>query len=413
MFSCQKENDDIDMIVGSAKNELPFTTSAKARFYGNDFLNQLNAIPVYIFYEEGAVAPTKKYLSCSPRDSYELTVADRDDGSGRQRWLISKYTSGYQSEWGIEVQGGYSSGRKYLSDYPLPPNAGIDPFPCMHNQQIFSHGYWNFEFYNMKWYIWRNGKPLYYIYNASFNGANFKYLTSNPYDNLGAGFFIYPVEEFSLSSVDYSILDNQTYVDPEIVYLTSRTLVNDTPYEAERTIQVTENYEYSSNFSQTEGLSISETITVGAGFNVSVPIINVGINGKIETTRRTDHNYTFTTGKNEKYSFTFNQTITQLMPPKTTIRALLVAKKYVFNTQYTGNFVNKSKSKQILLNGIWSGIQYYDVELKLATPEGQILGTIDSNGVYKEARSLEYIDMKKADEMIKKYNLEKSANSSI
>lgn len=59
LFSCQKENDDIDMIVGSAKNELPFTTSAKARFYGNDFLNQLNAIPVYIFYEEGAVAPTK------------------------------------------------------------------------------------------------------------------------------------------------------------------------------------------------------------------------------------------------------------------------------------------------------------------------------------------------------------------
>lgn len=315
---------------------------------------------------------------------------------------------------GVEVLGGYPSGRKYLSDYPLPPNAGINPFPCMHNQQIFSHGYWYFEFHDGKWYIYRYGKPaLNYIYNATWGGANFKYLSDNPYDNLGAGFLIYPVETFILQNVGYSELNGQTNVTPETVFLTSRPLINDTPYEVERTAQITESYDYESKFSETEGLSISETVTVGAGLNVSVPIINVGLNGKIETTKRTDHSYSFTTGKTEKFNLTFNQTIKQVLPPNTTIIAWLEAKKYVFNTKYVGEFIGKKSKKVLKLNGIWGGVQYYELAVRLTKPDGQTLGTIDTEGVYRAAKSVEYINVQKANAMIQQYNLKKTSKSPI
>lgn len=414
LFSCQKEDEENDIMCETANLRFLQTKSTKAGFSGDNFLEQLKGIPVHIYYEENTVAATKRFFGCSSNDSNNLALYDRDDGSGRQRWLITKHMAGYQTEWQVEVIGGYPSGRKYLSDYPLPPNSGIDPFPCMHNQLIFSHGYWNFDFHDRKWYIWRDGNPMFYIYNATWGGANFKYLNNvYPYDNLGAGFLIYPVEAFILQNVGYSELNGQTNVTPETVYLTSRPLINDTPYEAERTVQITESYDYESKFSETEGLSISETVTVGAGLNVSVPIINVGLNGKIETTKRTDHSYSFTTGKTEKFNLTFNQTIKQVLPPNTTIIAWLEAKKYVFNTKYVGEFIGEKSKKVLKLNGVWGGVQYYELAVRLTKPDGQTLGTIDTEGVYRAAKSVEYIDVQKANAMIQQYNLKKTSKSPI
>lgn len=414
LFSCQKEDDEIGIMCEAASSGLMQTKSAKAAFSGDRFLEQLKAIPVHIYYEEGAVAATKRFLSCSSRDGYEIVASDKDDDSGRQRWLISKHIVGGQYEWSIEVLGGYPGGRKYLSDYPLPPNAGIAPFPCMHNQLIFTHGYWQLKCKDRRWYIYRYGTPdEKYICNTSWGGSNFKYLIGDPYNNLGAGFLIYPVETFNLDVVDYSTISGQTNATPETVFLTSRPLINDTPYEAERVAQLTEDYSYTSKFSQTEGLLISETISVGAGLNVTVPVINVGLSGKIETSKRTDHSYSFTTGKDESFKFTFTQTVKQVLPPNTTVIAWLEAKKYVFNTRYAGSFTGEKSGKVIKLNGNWAGTQYYEVGIRLTKPDGQILGTIDSKGVYQTAKSVEYIDIQKANSMIREYNLEKASNSSI
>lgn len=62
LFSCQKENEEIDIMCDASNLELLQTKSVKSHFYGNSFLAQLNAIPVHIFYEQGAIAATKKIL---------------------------------------------------------------------------------------------------------------------------------------------------------------------------------------------------------------------------------------------------------------------------------------------------------------------------------------------------------------
>lgn len=410
LFSCEKEDEEIGLINKTADSRLLQTRSANAYFDADKLLEQLAGVPVNIYYEAGAVAAEKQYLGCLSNGSYKLTFNNKDDGSGRQRWLISEHLSGYSIEYGLEVLGGYKNGMKYLVDYPLPPKAGIDPFPSLGAERYFSNGYWHITFNKEKWYI-DQSISYEYIYNATWGTPDFKYLSSSPYDVLGASFFIYPVEKFNLQSVDYKTVSDPTYVTPEIVYLTSRPLVNDTPYEAERTAQISENYNYTSNFSQTQGLTISETVTVGAGFSVSVPIINVGLNGKIETSTRTDHTYSFTTGKTESFGFSFSQTIKQTLPPNTTIIAYLQAKKYSFNTNYTGNFVGENSRKVLKLNGIWGGVQYYEVQVVLTTPQGKVLGRIDSNANYKVANSVEYIDIQNANAKIQEYELEKASNN--
>lgn len=73
---------------------------------------------IYNIIVVGGISNARKYLSCT-KDGKEAVLWYEDGGSGRERWKIyPAYIGNTQHGYIIEVCGGVSTGRKFLSVYP-------------------------------------------------------------------------------------------------------------------------------------------------------------------------------------------------------------------------------------------------------------------------------------------------------
>lgn len=112
---------------------------------------------------------------------------------------------------------------------------------------------------------------------------------------------------------------------------------------------------------------------------------------KIDVVNKIDYTHTFTSGETQEESIKFSQKVTQTLPPFTKLEAFITATKYTFNTNYIGEFRGVNSGNIIKLRGDWSGVQFYELHITIAQPDGLIWGTI-KDGKYVKAVESRYIN---------------------
>lgn len=370
LVSCEQEEVWCELQIEGDKNEMPITRSA------SDIpaaLEQLEGIPVNI-----KSAYSKKYFSVISDDG-KIALSNSDDGSLRQRWFIKRdWFSMYpymitplyrfNNFSNPIVVMGYFRGGKY------------GPFvdETIVKQGVFSIS--NFDSYGFYFCTMQEGglpppgtiiDPLrmkIYMQPVSLN-SNELTIDDNYYKGDQVKWEIIPVDEFRIEDITYDLTtDDNLSVIP--VQIANKTLVNDTDLPATRVISFQETVTNESSFSETEELRVNVSTSTSAKVGLAT-----FFEGNFSMSASVDKTWNYTVGGKETKSYTISESITQEIPPRTTIKAELIATKYDADLTYIAKMYGINTGKTIYLKGKWKGIVVQESKIIL-TQKGKVLKTI-------------------------------------
>lgn len=403
------ENENLDSL-----QEPTILTKASSLDPPIDLLNDLRDIPVHIYLPEGAAAVGRRYLSASSKDNGVLLV-DNDSGSGRERWFLKRLNSDQvnENQFGIKVQGGAK--HSYLTvmhDMRFLPTVPDVLYIYMGDDEISTYDNvatdWRIIPVDNKFLLQNRYKITSWLgtYNYGSEYANLN-TGSEPVTNLLCRFAIEPIAEFVLNDVKYVPDNSSTNIRGEIDFLNSYPLVNNTNISATQTIQTMANYVEKSTFSETEGMSLQNTVKIDANFKIGVPSVVkiVDLSGSISYTNSTTKTYQVATGNEQSQTFTFTRTVSQEVPAHSSLYVWITGKKFTLNTKYVGHFYSKELGRTIRLNGDWSGQQYYEVKVEISDQEGYVLGEYNDKGIFQPSNERRKIDVAAAKRSIAKHTL--------
>lgn len=334
--SCEQE----DLLLNSVENnnQVSFATTRNNSTIPSA-IDQLDGIPVNI----KSVA-NGKYLSASP-DNTHIYLTSNDDGSLRQRWNIKA-----KPVLDITLIGGNSLFEKgrliYNQDgttyYPSLTNANA---PLSVGKGIETNDGITYKFGYMV-----SQFPLKVIHLQPFN-ANSDELTLDDATHKGnlTEWEIIPVDEFKIEEIKYELTTNDklSVVPTQIA---TKTLENNTDISATRTISFQETVSSESTFSELVGLKITNKISASQKVGIAK-----FINGEFTNETTSEQTWNYTVGNKETQSYTISETVTQEIPPRTTIQAKLIATKYNTNMTYIAKLYGINCHKTIYLKGKWQG----------------------------------------------------------
>lgn len=323
-----------------------------------DPLSQINEIPVNI-----KSVVNGKLLSAQTKGDV-IYLAPNDDGSSLQRWNINtsngtritliggneEYTNGF-----IEV-----NAREPLRVFLAKPN---EPFGT--GKGISSHDGMTYTITYSKMEDLLNP---YYMQPKDINSNEIILSKANKQEDI-TKWEIIPIDEFNIEDIYYELTTNDKLnVTP--IQIATKTLVNNTDVEANRTLTFQEVITNESSFSELNGLKITEKISSSQ---------KIGIakfwNGEFTSDTTTEHNWTYSVNSKETQSYTITESVTQVVPPRTTIEAKLRAVKYNANMTYIAKLHGKNTQKTIYLKGKWNGTIIQESEIIL-TQNNTIIKTI-------------------------------------
>lgn len=323
-----------------------------------DPLSQINEIPVNI-----KSVVNGKLLSAQTKGDV-IYLAPNDDGSSLQRWNINtsngtritliggneEYTNGF-----IEV-----NAREPLRVFLAKPN---EPFGT--GKGISSHDGMTYTITYSKMEDLLNP---YYMQPKDINSNEIILSKANKQEDI-TKWEIIPIDEFNIEDIYYELTTNDKLnVTP--IQIATKTLVNNTDVEASRTLTFQEVITNESSFSELNGLKITEKISSSQ---------KIGIakfwNGEFTSDTTTEHNWTYSVNSKETQSYTITESVTQVVPPRTTIEAKLRAVKYNANMTYIAKLHGKNTQKTIYLKGKWNGTIIQESEIIL-TQNNTIIKTI-------------------------------------
>lgn len=180
---------------------------------------------------------------------------------------------------------------------------------------------------------------------------------------------IIPVDEFRVEEITYDLTtdDRLTVIPTQIA---NKTLVNDTDLPATRVISFQETITNESSFSETEGLKVTVSTSTSAKVGIA-GFFEGSFSGQVSNERT----WSYTVGSKETKSYTISESITQEVPPRTTIRAELIATKYDADLTYIAKMYGINTGKTIYLKGKWKGAVVQESKIVL-TQENKVLKTI-------------------------------------
>ena len=323
-----------------------------------DPLSQINEIPVNI-----KSVVNGKLLSAQTKGDV-IYLAPNDDGSSLQRWNINtsngtritliggneEYTNGF-----IEV-----NAREPLRVFLAKPN---EPFGT--GKGISSHDGMTYTITYSKMEDLLNP---YYMQPKDINSNEIILSKANKQEDI-TKWEIIPIDDFNIEDIYYELTTNDKLnVTP--IQIATKTLVNNTDVEASRTLTFQEVITNESSFSELNGLKITEKISSSQ---------KIGIakfwNGEFTSDTTTEHNWTYSVNSKETQSYTITESVTQVVPPRTTIEAKLRAVKYNANMTYIAKLHGKNTQKTIYLKGKWNGTIIQESEIIL-TQNNTIIKTI-------------------------------------
>lgn len=373
LVSCEQEEIWSELQVESNKNESYLTRSVSDT---PTALEQLDGVPVYI-----KSVYSNKYLSAISNDG-DVGLVDKDDGSLRQRWFIERYPLISVYPYNVSLLGGININN---------PKLAVGSFkgrytPFVGESVILGGGSFNFvenSIYNYSFTTIPEkidgGFPFpgemidpmkanIYIQPKSLNGSEIE-VADNYYKGDKTKWDIIPVDEFRVEEITYDLTtSDQLVVIP--TQIANKTFVNDTDISATRVISFQETITNESSFSETEGLKVTVSTSTSAKIGIA-GFFEGGFSGEVSN----EKSWSYTVGSKETKSYTISESITQEIPPRTTIRAELIATKYDANLTYVAKMYGINTGKTIYLKGKWKGAVIQESKIVL-TQENKVLKTI-------------------------------------
>lgn len=174
---------------------------------------------------------------------------------------------------------------------------------------------------------------------------------------------------FRIEDITYDLTkSDQLSVIP--VQIANKTLVNDTDLPATRVISFQETVTNESSFSDTEELKVNVSTSASAKIGLAS-----FIEGNFSMSASVDKTWSYTVGGKESKSYAISESITQEIPPRTTIKAELVATKYDADLTYIAKMYGINTGKTIYLKGKWKGVVVQESKIVL-TQKDKILKMI-------------------------------------
>lgn len=331
-------------------------------------ISQLSGIPVNI-----KSAANGKYLSAES-EGRSLYLSPSDDGSLRQRWNI-EVGAGDLYNTHLTLIGG---NKTFANGKVMVEHKGDYYYPVLTSSFVT-----NIEFFLLEDQISYIIKApgLFSNYPFYIPGVNCCYLqpkNTSSAEIIGDDYkykgelikwYVIPVDEFRVEEITYDLTTNdQLTVIP--TQIANKTLVNDTDLPATRVISFQETITNESSFSETEGVKVTVSTSTSAKVGIA-GFFEGSFSGEVSN----EKSWNYTVGGKETKSYTISESITQEVPPRTTIKAELIATKYDADLTYIAKMYGINTGKTIYLKGKWKGAVVQESKIVL-TQENKVLKTI-------------------------------------
>lgn len=337
LISCQNDFDD------NLDKDLSNAFQTKSSVSAPSVLSQLAGIPVNLKMKGGNWK--NPFLSARPKDN-NVVLYDKDDGSLRQRWLITSNGASIKVEGGTNTDGylvPIGSPGSYIPKLVSGAPLGIR----------MEEGAVESTFYIYTQYA--NPPSLYpikeYLYSKDAVNQDLAFAEES---KTGGRYVweIVPVESFTLQDVSY-FKDYADRIDSSLVFIRDYEIDNrENPSPTTHTIHINENYSVSSSFSETTGLNMSDKISNATSFKVGLPTID--LSGNVSFEHLTEHIWSFSSTDTETRTFSWIDDFTTVVPANTLMKLRVYEMVYTFDITYVGTLVG-IRDKTIRLKGRWKG----------------------------------------------------------
>lgn len=337
LISCQNDFDD------NLDKDLSNALQTKSSVSAPSVLSQLAGIPVNIKMKGGNWK--NPYLSARPKDN-NVVLYDKDDGSLRQRWLITSNGASIKVEGGTNTDG-----------YLVPIGSPGSYIPKLVNNSL------PFGIHMEEGAI----ESTFYIYtqNADLSGFYKEYLYSKDAVNQDLAFAeenktggryvweIVPVEKFTLKDVTY-FMDYGDRIDSSLVFLRNYDLDNRyNPSPGTHKVNISESYSSSSQFSEVTGLNMSDKISNSSTYKVGTPSIDAS--GSVSFDHLTEKTWSYSITEAEEKTFSMSDEFSTVVPAEKLMILQVYIQKYIFDISYVGTLVGNVTGRTIKLKGRWEG----------------------------------------------------------
>lgn len=124
------------------------------------------------------------------------------------------------------------------------------------------------------------------------------------------------------------------------------------PEPGEATFQINATVEYTSSFSESQTVSISNKVSVSS--NIGTP---TAVSGNVSAETTTTYGWGFNTTKTEKQSVSITDTYKYIVPANKDIRMNVYIASYDMNVTYIMTVRRKHDGKLFKVKGKWTGVQ--------------------------------------------------------
>lgn len=343
LISCQNDFDD------NLDKDLSNALQTKSSVSAPSVLSQLAGIPVNIKMKGGNWK--NPYLSARPKDN-NVVLYDKDDGSLRQRWLITFYGSSLTGEASIQVEGGTNT-----NGYLVPIGEPGSYVPKLWNAPL-SNVHMEEGTIESTFYIYTNGKSSGFIpvkeYLYSKDAVNQDLAFAE--ENKTGGRYVWeivPVENFTLKDITY-FMDYGDRVDSSLVFLRDYDLDNRyNPSPGTHTAKISESYLSRSQFSEVTGLNMSDKISNSSTYKVGTPSIDAS--GSVSFDHLTERTWSYSITEAEEKTFSWSDEFSTVVPAEKLMKLKVYVQKYIFDISYIGTLVGNITGRTIKLKGRWEG----------------------------------------------------------
>lgn len=335
--SCEKEDFNL---AENVANDFNATLSRS----NNDFnpISELQNNDVVVLVKN--LGEGNAYMSAGT-DNYSVLMETTDDGSGRQRWLLSRGLKSVAQSMYIGVLTNF---RPFLIKGLIGTN--IITFDNISGGQY----YIKFSYPETNEDLYITGYKTYYLQRESLKSNNLIFKESNAPD--WAKWEIVPYGNYTIENIEYTLYDGgsldstSTMVD---IYTVDNTK-SSVPIKRSKTITTT--VENTSTFSKTEGVSTSSSIS--SSTSVGLPLIDklLNFNSSSSISSSITNTVSFSQGETTRKTKTISETYDVEVPAYTFYRLETLVKSYKINVRYIAT-LKSDEGKTFRVKGIWNGIQ--------------------------------------------------------
>lgn len=356
LISCQNDLED------NFDRGLLNTPQTKSSVSVPSVLSQLSGISVNLKMKGGN--SSNPYLSARTGDN-KVVLHSQDDGSLRQRWLITSSGSLIKVEGGAQTNG-----------YLVPIGSPGNYVPKLVNNSLMTTIHMEEGAVESTYRIYtQNYKPSSFTpikeYLYSVNATNIDLAFAEENKTGGRDLWeIIPVESFEILDVKYAqeVTDR---VAPSLKFIRAYNLNNiDGPSPLTHTFSVSEEYTETSTFGKTEGLTTTSKMSNSTSFKIGLPLISG--DGKVDTEMTTEKSWTYSENRTVTNKKTISDMFGYTAPPYTNIRINLYLMVYDLDVTYIMTLKGNRSGRIIKLKGKWVGVEATEFTYEPKVVEGKM-----------------------------------------